>query len=64
MPGDEKKIRDALVKKNYANGSRLYKKFVELYEGEGINAFYSGSVKWDDEKVLDNLPFIKVVSKL
>ena len=64
LPGDEKKIRDALVKKNYANGSRLYKKFVELYEGEGLNAFYSGSVKWDDEKVLDNLPFIKVVSKL
>lgn len=63
LPGDKQRVQNALEKKNYANGSRLYKKFVTIYDGNGINPFYEDSAKWDETNVLENLPFIEAVSE-
>lgn len=60
LPGDGDKIREAIKRGNYANGSRLYKKFIRFFEEEGgISAFYEGSVQWDDEKSTDEFELIK-----
>ena len=62
LPGDEGKIRQAVAQKNYANESKLYKKFVVMYD-DGINAFCPLSRKWDSDTVLENLNFIKELTK-
>lgn len=64
LPGDEERIRDAIKNKNYANGSRLYKKFVKLYDDETISAYDDEiSVRWEDATVQEYLPFIKEVTR-
>ncbi len=47
LPGDEPKIREAVARGNYANGSRLYKKFESFYENGGFSAYFDGSKKWE-----------------
>lgn len=59
LPGDENRIREIIKLKNYANSSRLYKKFITLYNNEGINPYSEFSRNWDEKTVLKNLNFIE-----
>ena len=48
LPGDEGHIREAVRTGVYANGSRLYKKYIKLFEGEtGISVYCEKSHKWE-----------------
>lgn len=59
LPGDEQKVREALEKKNYADGSKLYKKYVQIYDKEeGVVAFGNGSASWTRD-ACDGFPIIK-----
>ena len=53
LPGDEPHIREAIKTGVYANGSKLYKKYIRLFEAEkGVCVFYEKSRKWEGENTV------------
>lgn len=64
LPGDENKFKEAIKQNNYANGSKMPKAFIKIYEQEHISAYDEKySVEWNDATVQEYLPFIKSVSR-
>ena len=61
LPGDYGKVKEAIEKKNYANHSMMYKKYIKFYDDErGISAFSKYSRKWtsyatDEFKIIQHL---------
>lgn len=60
LPNDGSKIDKIVSDGNYANGSRMYKKYQNVLKNDGgVSAFYDGSVKWDDKDAFDSLGFVQ-----
>ncbi len=60
LPGDEEKFKEAIEKKNYANGSRMQKQYLDLFEGKNsVCVFYEGSKLWKDEDMLSEFEIME-----
>lgn len=61
LKGDSEKIRKIVENGNYANGSRLYKKYEKVLDAGNYSAFFERSFEWTGTESFEHLPFIKDV---
>lgn len=59
LPSDGEKIKKIIKDGNYANGSRLYKKYDEVLSKGELSAYYEGSKKWLGAESFRELPFVE-----
>lgn len=58
LPGEGEKIRRIIKEGNYANDSRLYKRYAERLKNGDLCAYYEDSKKWEGVSSFEYLPFI------
>lgn len=59
LPGEGGKIKKIIQEGNYANGSRIYKRYDDLLQDGKLCAYYEGSRKWIGAASFKELPFVK-----
>lgn len=61
LPGEKKKIKQAVKDGNYYNGSIYYRHYLDAIEKDRMNFFCESTCKYDDDKSLEKINIYKKI---